>query len=143
MKVRIIIFWLTIISFIPLFGQQPEEAEILTKLENQLLEAAVARNNDFLTALFDDQFHGVLASGMGVNKSAMIEFLNTGSPHVFLSLEGLKASHYGTVGVTTGKLMSRSKSGSIIGQSRFTHIFLKKNNQWKMIGSQNTVIIQN
>lgn len=124
-------------------GQSAEDPAALISIETLLLEATAAHNGSFLGSLFDDQFHGVIASGHTVDKAKMLEYLETSSPYVFLSLEEIKAIQYGIVAITTGKLVSKSKSGSVIGQSRFTHIYLLKNNKWKMIESQHTVIIQN
>lgn len=124
------------------FGQAVDDAGTLVTIENQLLEATAAHNDDFLASLYDDQFHGVLASGHTVDKTTMLEHLETSSPYVILSMEELKVTVFGTIALTTGKSISKSKSGAIIGQSRFTHIYQKKNNKWKMIESQNTVIIQ-
>ena len=114
----------------------------LLTTETQRLEALVAHNHNFLINLYDDEFHGIIASGHSVDKTKMIEFLESGSPLVIQSVEDVKAHIYGVVGITTGKLISKSKSGSTIGQSRFTHIYLRKNDQWKIIESQGTVIIQ-
>lgn len=125
------------------FGQSSDEAaQALLNIENKRLAAIVGRNHEFLTNLYDDEFHGVIASGQSVDKAKIIEFLETSNPHVLQSIEDIKAKVYGVVAVTTGKLVSKSKSGSIIGQSRFTHIYLRKSDQWKMIESQGTVIIQ-
>lgn len=125
------------------FGQSAGGTEqALLNIESKRLEAIVSRNHDFLTNLYDDEFHGVIASGQSLDKAKIIEFLETSNPHVIQSIEDLKAKVYDIVAVTTGKLVSKSKSGSIIGQSRFTHVYLRKNDQWKMIESQGTVIIQ-
>ena len=125
------------------FGQSVGEAEqAILNIEIKRLEAIVSRNHEFLTNLYDDEFHGVIASGQSLDKAKIIEFLETSNPHVLQSIEDLKAKVYDAVAVTTGKLVSKSKSGSIIGQSRFTHIYLRKNDQWKIIESQGTVIIQ-
>ncbi len=125
------------------FGQSTGGAEQdLLNIESKRLEAIVSRNHDFLNNLYDDEFHGVIASGQSLNKAKIIEFLETSNPHVIQSIEDLKTKVYEVVGITTGKLVSKSKSGSIIGQSRFTHIYLRKSNQWKLIESQGTVIIQ-
>ncbi len=125
------------------FGQAAMEPDKeLLILETQRLAAIVAHNHDFLINMYDDEFHGVIASGHAVDKIKMIEFLESGSPLVIQSVEDVRARIFGAVAVTTGKLVSKSKSGSIIGQSRFTHVYLKKNDHWKMIEGQGTVIIQ-
>jgi hypothetical protein len=121
-------------------GQTPEKD--LLSIESKRLEAIVARDHAFLTNLYDDAFHGVIATGHMVDKPKMVEFLETYNPYVIQSIEEVKVSIYGMVAITTGKLLNKSKSGSVIGQTRFTHIYLKRNDQWKMIESQGTIIVQ-
>ncbi len=136
-------FILFFFAFIPSFSQtavSPEQA--IQTLEGNLIDAIGSRNHDVLMNLYDDQYHGVLASGHTVDKIKMVEFLETSSPHILVGVEDLKVTIYGTMAVTTGKIVSRSKSGSVIGQSRFIRVYLKKGDQWKIIESQGTVIIQ-
>ncbi len=136
-------FILFFFAFIPSFSQttvSPEQA--IQTLEGKLIEGIGTRNHDVLMSLYDDQYHGVLASGHTVDKAKMVEFLETSSPHILVGVEDLKVTIYGTLGVTTGKIVSRSKSGSVIGQSRFIRVYQKKGDQWKIVESQGTVIIQ-
>ena len=101
------------------FGQSASAAEqVLLNIEKQRLEAIVARNHEFLNNLYDDTFHGVIATGRSVDKAKIIEFLESYNPYVIQSIEEVKATVYGNVAVTTGKLLNKSKSGSIIGQTR-------------------------
>jgi hypothetical protein len=125
------------------FGQSATASEqALTNLENKRLEAVASRNHEFLDNLYDETFHGIIASGHEVNKVKMLEFLESYNPYVIQSIEQVKARVDGTIAVTTGKLVNKSKSGSIIGQTRFMHVYLKKGDQWKMIESQGTLVIQ-
>ena len=125
------------------FGQSPSASEqVIETLETKRLEAVTARNHEFLANLYDDTFHGIIASGHEVNKVKMLEFLESYNPYVIQSMEQVKARVDGTIAVTTGKLINKSKSGSIIGQTRFMHVYLKKGDQWKMIESQGTLVIQ-
>lgn len=125
------------------FGQSATASEqALMNLENKRLEAVASRNHEFLDNLYDETFHGIIASGHEVNKVKMLEFLESYNPYVIQSIEQVKARVDGTIAVTTGKLVNKSKSGSIIGQTRFMHVYLKKGDQWKMIESQGTLVIQ-
>ena len=125
------------------FAQSGESAEqLLLNMEDQHLLAMINHSHDILSSLYDDQFRGVLASGLSVDKAKIIEFLESGSPHILISIEDVKASIYGTVGIVTGKVVSKSKSGSMIGRSRYIRVYHKSGDQWKIIQSQGTVIIQ-
>ena len=136
------IFLLLIMSHTAI-GQPTESAEqALLNIEDQHLLAMINHSHDVLTAMYDDQFHGVLASGNVVDKVKVLEFLESGSPHVLISIEEVKATVFGTLAVTTGKVVSKGKSGFVIGQSRFLRVYVKKGDQWKIVESQTTVIIK-
>jgi hypothetical protein len=139
--IRAVIFSL-VVAF-PGLAQSGESTEQqLLQVEDQHLLAMINHSHDILAGLYDDQFRGVLASGLSVDKTKMIEFLESGSPHILLSIEDVKASIYGAVGIVTGKVVSKSKSGSVIGRSRYIRVYQKTGDQWRIIQSQGTVIIQ-
>lgn len=120
------------------FAQEPE---LLLKLEDQHLQAMVTRDSAFLNSLYDPAFHGVLATGQTVDKAKVVEFLISSSPHIQWAIVEVKAKVAGSMGWTIGKMVSKSKSGSIIGQTRFLRIYHKTGNAWRIIESQGTVII--
>lgn len=120
------------------YAQEPEQ---LLALEDKHLQAMVSRDSAFLNSVYDAAFHGVLATGQTVDKTKVVEFLISSSPHIQWAIVEVKAKVAGSVGWTVGKLVSKSKSGSIIGQTRFLRIYHKSGNNWRIIESQGTVII--
>ena len=137
----------TILSLLLLAGgvpclaqDSPEQA--LVRLEDQRLQAIVNRDTAAIMKIYDDRYQGVLASGQSVDKTKVIEFHLSGSPHIALSMEDIKASVYGTIGVTTGKQLNKAKSGHVIGQSKFIRIWQKNGDRWTVIRSQGTIVVQ-
>lgn len=88
--------------------QSPSPEQILVKLEEQRLKAIQNRDSVTLSSLYDDRYNGVLTTGRQVVKSGVIEFQLASNPHVKISIEDVKASIYGDVGITTGKQVNRS-----------------------------------
>lgn len=123
-------------------AQSSADEKALLDLEAQLTEAIAVHQEDILKSLFDDKFHGVTPAGTEVDKTKWLEMLKTNNPYVVFSTTDMKAGVYGGVGVVTGKLVGKSKTGTVIGQSRFLHVLLKRNNQWKIIEEQGTLVIQ-
>jgi hypothetical protein len=123
------------------YAQTEPPEQWLLKLEDQHLQAMVKRDSAALNSLYDPAFHGVMATGQAVDKTKVVEFLTSGSPHIQISIEDVKSKVAGSLGWTTGKHVSKSKSGSIIGQTRFLRIYHKSGNAWRIIESQGTVII--
>ncbi len=143
MKKALPIGCLLLLSYAMSFGQSADpNNEIMVNLENKRLEAVASRNHEYLVNLYDDSFHGIIASGHEVDKVKMLEFLESYNPYVIQTIENVKAHVFGAIAVTTGKLVNKSKSGSVIGQTRFLHVYQKKAEHWKMIESQGTLIIQ-
>ncbi len=121
------------------YSQTETPEQTLIKLEDQRLKAIINRDSITLSSIYDDSYHGVLASGRAVNKTGVIEYQLSNNPLVKISIEDVKASVYGNVGITTGKQFNRSKSGTVLGHSRFIRVYLKKGNAWKIIHSQGTL----
>lgn len=116
------------------------EEKILLDMERLHSEAIAGHNGGYLNTIYHDQFRGVTANGSGVDKKALLEILKTFPPDVQFSIDELKASIYGYAGVTSGKLTCKAKDGSIISQTRFMHVYIKRNGQWKIIEGQGTAI---
>jgi hypothetical protein len=129
------------ISMLPIQAQEtPEQA--LIKMEDQRLQAIVKKDTVTIMKIYDDRYQGVLASGQTVDKTKLIEFHLSGSPHITLVMEDVKASVYGSIGVTTGKQLNKAKSGHVIGQSKFIRIWQKNGDRWTIIRSQGTIVVQ-
>jgi hypothetical protein len=76
-----------------------------------------------------------------VNKAGVIEFHLATNPYNKISIEDVKSTVYGNFAYTTGKQVNRSKTGTIFGRSKFIRIYAKKDNTWKIITSQGTLVI--
>ncbi len=116
--------------------------QTLIKLEDQRLKAIINRDSITLSNLYDVSYQGILPSGRTVNKAGVIEYQLSTNPNNKISIEDVKATVYGNFAVTTGKQVNKSKSGAIFGRSKFTRIYVKKDNAWKIISSQGTLVIE-
>lgn len=108
--------------------------------ENKFLELLKTRMYDNLASFYDDQYQGVLETGKVVDKEKMVEFQKTGSSYITPFVEDQKFSVFENIAVTTGKILNKTKSGAVIGQSRFIRVYVKKGTDWKIIESQFTLI---
>lgn len=139
---KIFAFLICLLTVVRGISQNAADERILLGLETQLTEAIASHKDVFLQNLFDDTYHGVTPSGSVVDKAKWLELLKTNNPYVIFNIEDVKATIYGTTAIVTGRLVGKSKSGSIIGQSRFLHVFIKRNDQWKIVEEQSTLVIQ-
>ena len=139
---KLLLPFLLIASFVSQAQTSSAEEKILMDLEKQRSEAIVSRNAGVLNNLYHDQFWGVTAKGVVVDKKALLEILKSNSPDVVFSMEELKASIYGYAGVTSGKVIGKGKDGAVVSQSRFMHVYVKRNGQWKIIEGQATALAE-
>lgn len=139
---KLLISILLIVSAVHCKAQSAGDERILLGLETQLTEAIALHKEAFLNNLFDDAYHGVTPNGAVVNKAKWLELLKTNNPYVIFSIDEVKATVFGNTAIVSGKLVGKSKSGTIIGQSRYVHIFVKRTDQWKIIEEQSTLVIQ-
>ena len=116
------------------------EEKILLDIEKLRCEAIASHNGTYLNTVYHDQFRGVTANGMAVDKKGMIEVLKSVPVGIQFTTDEMKASIYGYAGVASGKLISKDKSGTIVDQSRFMNVYIKRNGQWKIIEGQGTAI---
>lgn len=135
---------ITLLLCLVVFSTQAQETpeQALLKMEEQRLQAIVTKDTVTIMKIYDDRYQGVLASGQSVDKTKLIEFHLSGSPHIALSMEDVKVNVYGTIGVTTGKQLNKAKSGHVIGQSKFVRIWQKNGDRWTVIRSQGTIVVQ-
>ena len=127
-------------SFFSLYAQTKTAEQTLMKLEDQRLNAILKRDSITLHNLYDDTYQGILPSGRLVNKTGVIEFQLSSNPYNKISIEDVKVTVYGNFAVTMGKQVNRSRTGAIFGYSRFTRIYINKDNVWKIISSQGTLV---
>jgi|SRR6185295_9846056 len=129
--------------FLVLYGKaqtSSAEEKILLDLEKLRSEAITTHHLGNLNNIYHDQFRGVTANGSSVDKKGQLEILKSVPADVLFSIDEFKASIYGYAGVTSGKLIGKSKDGTMVSQLRFMHVYIKRNGQWKIIEGQDTGI---
>jgi hypothetical protein len=124
------------------YAQVTADEKALLDFEQQLTAAIADHKEDQLNNMFDVAYHGVTPAGKVVNKLEWLQLLKTNNPYVFFSTQDLKATVHGTAAVVTGRLVGKSKAGTVIGQSRFIHVLIKKDNHWKIVDEQSTIVIE-
>jgi hypothetical protein len=123
-------------------AQSGADEKVFLDFEHQLTAAIAEHKEDQLSNMFDVAYHGVTPAGKVVNKIEWLQLLKTNNPFVVFNTEDVKSTMHGAVAVVTGKLVGKSKTGTVIGQSRFMHVLVKKDNQWKIIEEQSTIVIE-
>ena len=121
-----------------LFGQSNTESEI-KKLSGKRVEWLLHNNVDSLVSLYDENSITIHGNGMIRTTAEHINDIKSGRP-TYKSIEIKEASvkDFGNTAVLVGKgIFSISINGQEMTQNMvFTEVYIKKNNQWKLISRQ-------
>jgi len=123
-------------------GQPIDDEKLIPQLEKERSYAMQRGDGEVLSDLLDESFRGVTATGKMVNKAEQLTIFKSTNPYVTFTTENVKVTIHESTAAVMGTLVSRSKSGSTIGKTRYLYLYLKTNNKWKIIIGQETVIIK-
>jgi YHS domain-containing protein len=141
---RIAVFFLVSLAFTNVaFGQGSSkrvkssggDTEALLRAEKIYTEALLHGDVAALDRLFSDDYITSKNHGEVWDKATHLAFVKS-QGHKFLELDfqDPKVRIYGTTAVVTGQLNHhfRDEVGEFTGQSRYTHVYVKRNGRWYM-----------
>ena len=140
---KLLLTILIAISVFALYAQTTESQKGILELEKQRTDAIAAHDAAFLSNLYDDAYAGVGASGALVHKAEQLDVFKTRNSFVMYSTEDIVTTVYGSIAVLTGKQITKSKSGSVLGQTRYLLVYSNLSGQWKIVTGQETDVIKN
>jgi hypothetical protein len=110
----------------------------LKDLEQEWLDKALQRDNQWLATLLTDDFQDVSWQGQLRSKA---EILAAGAAPVTSTqtLSDLKARVHGEMGVVTGINTTEAADKSFTVKVRFTDVFVKLGGQWHALSAQETI----
>lgn len=115
----------------------------LIQLERAWNQAEASSDPAAITSLFEDSLVYVDYDGSLMNKSDYLRSVgNPAAKPDHLYDEGMKAYIYGATGVVSGvyRETGTTKGKPYTRRARFTDTWVKRNNQWKCVASQSTLI---
>jgi ketosteroid isomerase-like protein len=113
--------------------------EDLTAIEHQRSAAIAAHDTAYLDKLYADDFSGVTATGYSVDKLALLTVFSRDNPAVF-ALDDIKVRPLGDVAVVTGRLIGRDKNNRIVFQSRYMHVYARRDGSWQIVAGEGTAL---
>ncbi len=140
MKSLIVFIFLSVL--IKGYAQTETPEQALARMEDKRIQAVVGHDSLTLATLYDDSYRGVLTTGRSVKKSGVIGYQLSNNPYIKISIEGVEATIHEDMGVVTGRQVNRSKSGTILGQSKFVRVYKKFGTAWRIVYSQATLVIE-
>ncbi len=139
------IYFLLAIHFIlyKSFAQsQSDEQKIIMELEKERQHAIAMRDEAKLKELLDDAYYGVTATGQLANKNEQLAIYKSTNSFITNTPENVSVTIVDNSAVVTGTMISKAKSGAIVGQTRFLYVYIKHGNQWKIKMGQETIVMK-
>ena len=121
----------------PAPGAAGAEEELLT-IERRRSEAIAAHDTAYLEALYADDFRGVTATGLEVDKARLMEVFKLDDPRTRFAIDELRPRVFGDTAVVTGRLTGRTADGELLSQSVYIHVYVKRDGRWQMVAGQGT-----
>ena len=113
------------------------EEKTILQLSLLLLERRNQRDSPALTALLDEDYLGFDARGNGLDRRAMVEML-INSPLQESAVSGIRIAMLGDAALESGVLQGQGVRR--LHCFRYSQIWLRRDEQWKLRGSQLTVL---
>ncbi len=139
MKKHFLIIILTSVFYINSFSQNDDKANVLA-VERSMAAAYGKHDVVTLNNVYADDVSIIATSGNMINKQQLFKMVQT-SNGVTLSDMSVKVG--GNVAVVTGiSVITGVDNGPYSNKLRFTDVFERVNNQWKITSSQQTSVAQ-
>jgi ketosteroid isomerase-like protein len=116
------------------------ESDALRALEEKRSAAIAAHDTAFLNSIYAEDFRGLTALGFQVDKAMLMEVFARDNPATRFTLDEIEPRIYGEAAVVTGRLTGRDAKGATISQSRYIHVYVRKDGKWLIVAGQGTVI---
>jgi ketosteroid isomerase-like protein len=104
--------------------------------------AAIARHDTaWLANLYAPDFHGVVANGRRVDRDALFAIFLVDNPNARFRIDELEVRELpgGTV-LVTGRLRTLGPGGEVAGESRYLHVYLRRELRWWIVAAEGTAV---
>jgi ketosteroid isomerase-like protein len=132
-KVYIVLVLLAAASLAAQPGTPSEQEKALVDLEMQRSQAIWKKDLKPLEGIYASDFRGLLADGSFVDKAGLFEMFKGHDPSLRFTIEELEARVFGQAAVTHGRITGRDPKGEIVILSKFTHVYVWRDDRWQIV----------
>ena len=115
-----------------------KEVEEILNIERKRSEAIAKHDVKFLDQLYANDFRGVTAIGYEVDKAKLMDVFKLDNPNTKFTLDELSARVFKETAIVTGRLTGKTVEGEMVSQSRYIHVYIKRDGRWQLIAGQGT-----
>ena len=121
----------------------PVERELLRFEQNR--SAAIARHDTAsLRQMYAPEFTGVTATGFEVTVERLLGVFAQDDPTTVFTIDEIRVKQLSAVdaAIFSGRLTTRRRTGDLVAQSRFLHVYERRGGRWIIVAAQGTLLPQ-
>lgn len=112
--------------------------------QEQARSAAIARHDTaWLRRVYADEFRGVTAGGFAVDREALLGVFTRDDPSTVFTIDEIALRLLGTsrdAALYTARLTTKRRTGEVVAQSRFIHVYVWRDNRWQILAAQGSLV---
>lgn len=129
----------TLISIPDTTAYSPDERGILA-LERGRSAAIARQDTAWLSTLYASDFRGVAGNGIRIERQDLFRIFGRDDPVSRFLIDELAVRSYGGVATVTGRLQTLAATGEVTAESRYLHVYVKREGRWQLVQAQSTVV---
>lgn len=118
------------------------EARAIVRLEVERSAAIARHDTTWLATVYAPDFRGVVANGRRVDRSALFRVFSFDNPGARFTIDELEVRDFGAAATVTGRLRTLGPGGEVAGESRYLHVYVRRDGQWWMVAAEGTAVLQ-
>jgi ketosteroid isomerase-like protein len=122
----------------------PAAEQQLRALEKQIAEAVVGGDVAFVERFWDDDFIYTGVRGEVKRKAEVVAEFKAGTLKFdLMRFDDIRVAVHGDTAVVTGRAVTkgRNSNGEITGEFRYTRVYVKRADGWKVVAFQGTPVV--
>lgn len=131
----------TLISIPDTTTFSPDERAILA-LERGRSAAIARQDTAWLSTLYASDFRGVAGNGVRIERQDLFRILGRDDPVSRFLIDELAIHSYGGAATVTGRLRSLAATGEVTAESRYLHVYVRRETRWQLVAAQATGVPQ-
>lgn len=117
------------------------ERQIL-RLECRRSAAISAHDTTWLATLYAPDFAGIVARGLRVDRRTLFVVFTRDNPEARFRIDELAVREHvpGMAATVTGRLQTLAADGSVAGESRYVHFYVKREGRWQVVTAAGSAV---
>jgi ketosteroid isomerase-like protein len=125
---------------LPDTAEYSRTARRILEQERERSAAIARRDTAWLANLYAADFRGVLADGRRVDRDALFAIFSQDSPGARFAIDELEVRDLGPVVTVTGRLRSLGPGGETVAESRYLHVYIRRDARWWIVAAEGTAV---